>query len=112
MLVLSVHEGKLDIIKYFVSEQCVDVNGEFTGPIIQAHTHTLHTNSYKPVHIHVHVVHTLTTAPVTKFGDTILGLAAHESQFDTIKCLVTDCNVSVNDEQSVYVSPAVYGVCK
>ena len=32
MLVLSVCEGKLDVIKYFVSEQCVDVNGEFTVP--------------------------------------------------------------------------------
>ena len=31
MLVLSVREGKLDVIKYFVSEQGVDINGEFTG---------------------------------------------------------------------------------
>ena len=114
MLVLSVREGKLDIIKYFVSEQGVDVNGEFTSPIIQAHTHThtLHTNSYKPIHIRVSVMHTLTTAPVTTVGDTLLGLAVHESQFDTIKYLVTECSVSVSGEQSVYVSPAVHGVCK
>ena len=59
------------------------------------HTHTLHTYSYKPIHIHVHV---MTTAPLTKSGDTILGLAVHKSQFDTTKYLVTECSVSVNGE--------------
>ena len=114
MLVLSVREGKLDVIKYFVSEQGVDVNGEFTGPMIQAHTHThtLDTHSCKLIHLHVHVMHTLPTAPVTKSSDTILGLAVHESQFDTIKYLVTECSVSVDGEQSVYVIPAVCSVCK
>ena len=51
-------------------------------------------------------MHALTTAPVTKSGDTMLGLAVCEGQLDIIKYLVTECSVNVNGEQSVYVSPA------
>ena len=44
-----------------------------------------------------------TTAPVTKSGDTMLGLAVRKGQFDIIKYLVTECSVSVNGEQSVFI---------
>ena len=47
-----------------------------------------------------------TTAPVTKSGDTMLGLAVCEGQLDIIKYLVTECSVSVNGE---HVSPAICG---
>ena len=40
----------------------------------------------------------LTTAPVTKSGDTLLGLAAHKWKLDVIKCLVLECNADVNGE--------------
>ena len=53
-----------------------------------------------------------TTAPVTKSGDTMLGLAVRKGQLDIIKFLVTECSVSVNGEPSVYVSPAICGVCE
>ena len=53
----------------------------------------------------------LTTAPVTRSEDTMLGLAVCKGQLDIIKYLVTECSVSVNGEQSVYVSPAICGVC-
>ena len=33
----------------------------------------------------------------------MLGLAVREGQLDIIKYLVTECSVSVNGEQSVYV---------
>ena len=51
------------------------------------------------------LVFPLTTAPVTKSGDTMLGLAVRKRQLDIIKYLVTECSVSVNGEQSVFVSP-------
>ena len=38
----------------------------------------------------------LTAAPVTKSGDTVLGLAVREGKLDIIKYLVTECSVSVN----------------
>ena len=56
------------------------------------------------------LVFLLTTVPVTKSGDTMLELAVHEGQLDIIKHLVTEYSVSVNGEQSVYVSPAICGV--
>ena len=40
----------------------------------------------------------------------MLGLAVREGQLDIIKYLVTECSVSVNGEQSVYVSPAICSV--
>ena len=58
------------------------------------------------------LVFPLTTAPVTKSGDTMLGLAVHKGQFDIIKYLVTECSASVNGEQSVDVIPAICGVCE
>ena len=42
----------------------------------------------------------------------MLGLAVRKGQLDIIKYLVTECSVSVNGEQSVYVSPAICGVCE
>ena len=42
----------------------------------------------------------------------MLGLAVREGQLKVIKYLVTECSVSVNGEQSVYVSPAICGVCE
>ena len=57
-------------------------------------------------------MYSLTTAPVTKSGDTMLGLVVRVGQLDIIKYLVTECSVSVNGEQSVYVSPAICGVCE
>ena len=42
-----------------------------------------------------------TTAPVTKSGDTMFGLAVREGQLDIIKYLVTECSASVSGEQSV-----------
>ena len=40
----------------------------------------------------------LTTAPVTKSGETLLGLAAHNWELDIIKCLVLECNANVDGE--------------
>ena len=40
----------------------------------------------------------------------MLGLAVCEGQLDIIKYLVTECSVSVNGEQSVYVSPYICSV--
>ena len=40
----------------------------------------------------------LTTAPVTKRGDTLLSLSVSEERFDIIKYLVTECAASVNGE--------------
>ena len=57
-------------------------------------------------------MHSLTTAPVTKSGDTIMELAVREGQLDIIKYLVAECSVNVNGKQSVYVSPAICGVCE
>ena len=42
----------------------------------------------------------------------MLGLAVCEGQLDIIKCLVTECGVSVNGEQSVYVTPVICCVCE
>ena len=42
----------------------------------------------------------------------MLGLAVREGQLGVITCLVTECSVSVNGEQSVNVSPAICGVCE
>ena len=44
----------------------------------------------------------------------MFGLAVRKGQLDIIKYLVTECSVSVNGEQSVYVSPAICGarVCE
>ena len=53
-----------------------------------------------------------TTAPVTKSGDTMLGLAVRKGQLRVIKYLVTECSVRVNREQSMYVSPAICSVCE
>ena len=53
------------------------------------------------------LVFPLTTAPVTESGDTMLGLAVHKGHLDIIKYLITECSVSVNSEQSVYVSTAI-----
>ena len=44
----------------------------------------------------------LTAAPVTKSGDTLLGLAVREVNFDVIKCLVFECNANVNGEYCWY----------
>ena len=40
----------------------------------------------------------------------MLGLAVDKGQLHIIKYLVTECSVSVDGEQSVYVSPAICGV--
>ena len=40
----------------------------------------------------------LATAPVTKSGDTLLGLAVREQKFDIIKCLILERNADVNGE--------------
>ena len=40
----------------------------------------------------------LTTAPVTKSGYTLLGLAVYMGQLDIIKCLVLECHADVNGE--------------
>ena len=42
----------------------------------------------------------------------MLGLAIREGQLDVIKYLDTECSVSVNGEQSEYVSPTMTGVCE
>ena len=57
-------------------------------------------------------MYSLTTAPVTWSGDTMLGLTVCRGKLDIIKYLVTECSVSVNGEQSVYVSPAICSVCE
>ena len=43
----------------------------------------------------------LTTAPVTKQGESPLAVAVRERNFDMIKCLVKECNANVNGESSV-----------
>ena len=42
----------------------------------------------------------------------MFGLAVRKGQLDIIKFLVTEYSVSVDGEQSVYVSPAICGVCE
>ena len=42
----------------------------------------------------------------------MLGLAVCEGQLDIIKYLVTECSVSVNGEQSVYVGFTTCVVCE
>ena len=49
----------------------------------------------------------LTTAPVTKQGESPLAVAVHEGSLDMIKCLVKECNANVNGESSVVVGLAI-----
>ena len=46
----------------------------------------------------------LTTAPVTKQGESPLAVAVRKGNLDMIKCLVKECNANVNDESSVVSS--------
>ena len=55
------------------------------------------------VYIHNTFMHSLTTAPVTKSGDTMMELIVRKGKFDIIKYLVTECHFSVNGEQQVYL---------
>ena len=98
MLVLSVRKGKLDVIKYFVSEQGVDINGKFTGIHVQAHTHAqVHSPPPPHTHTHVHVhIHTLTTAPVTKSEDSMLAVSVREGKLDVIEYFVSEHGVDIN----------------
>ena len=43
----------------------------------------------------------LTTAPVTKQGESPLAVAVRRGKLDMIKCLVKECNANVNSESSV-----------
>ena len=47
--------------------------------------------------------YSLTTAPVTKQGESPLAVAVHERNLDMIKCLVKECNANVNGESSVLI---------
>ena len=49
----------------------------------------------------------LTTAPVTKQGESPLAVAVREGRLKVIKCLVKECNANVNGESSVVVGLAV-----
>ena len=105
-----------------VSNQCMFV------PHTHTHTHTharcvkIFTPTVHTAHSHIVIAHThactlththsSTIAPVAKSGDTMLGLAVCKGQLDINKYVVTECSVSVNGEQSVYVSPAICGVCE
>ena len=63
---------------------------------LDTHTHTLTT---APVHAHVHVhMHTLTTAPVTKSGDSMLVLSVREGKLDVIKYFVSEVSVDIKGE--------------
>ena len=42
--------------------------------------------------------YSLTTAPVTKQGESPLAVAVGERNLDMIKCLVNECNANVNGE--------------
>ena len=44
--------------------------------------------------------YSLTTAPVTKQGESPLAVAVCESNLDMIKCLAKECNADVNGESS------------
>ena len=45
--------------------------------------------------------YSLTTAPVTKQGESPLAVAVCESNLDVVKCLVKECNADVNGESSI-----------
>ena len=44
--------------------------------------------------------YSLTTAPVTKQGQSPLAVAVRERNLDMIKCLAKECNANVNGESS------------
>ena len=54
--------------------------------------------------------YSLTTAPVTKQGESPLAVAVRERNLDMIRCLVNECNVNVNGESSVGLRQ-FFGVC-
>ena len=60
------------------------------------YTHIAH----PPIHT---CTYPLAAAPVTKSGDTMLGLAVREGQFGIIKYLVSECNFGLSGEH-YYVS--------
>ena len=43
-------------------------------------------------------IYTITTAPVTKQGESPLAVAVHERNLDMVKCLVKECSANVNGE--------------
>ena len=45
--------------------------------------------------------YSLTTAPVSKRGESPLAVAVCESNLDMVKCLVKECNADVNGESSI-----------
>ena len=47
--------------------------------------------------------YSLTTAPVTKQGESPLAVAVRKRNLDMIKCLVKECNANVNGESSVLI---------
>ncbi len=49
--------------------------------------------------MHIFLV-VMLTAPVTKNGDTALGLAICLEKLDLVKYLVTECGVDINGESS------------
>ena len=53
------------------------------------------------------IVNSLTTAPVTKQGESPLAVAVNKRNIDVIKYLVKECNANVNGESSVVVGLAV-----
>lgn len=48
-----------------------------------------------------HYNYSLTTAPVSKEGESPLALALHEKKFEVIKYLVEEFSVNINGESSV-----------
>lgn len=51
--------------------------------------------------MHVHNVAKCFSGPVTKIGDTALGLAVREGNLVVIKCLITECRIDFNGESEI-----------
>ena len=58
-------------------------------------------------HTIVQSLYSLTTAPVTKQGESPLAVAVREGSLVVIKCLIKECSVKVNGESLVVVGLAV-----
>ena len=91
----------MEFLKYVVSNHSVDVNGKYLGQSflckVLGLVHNTLTNNCPANSTYL----SLTTAPVTKQGESPLAVAVCERNLDMIKCLVKECNANVNGGSSV-----------
>ena len=87
---VAVCEGKLDVIKYLVHQRSVDIKG-ILKLVAKPQTVESMAKAYTII-----CTYKLATGPVTRNGETLLGLAVREGKLEIIKYLVTMQSVDVN----------------